>query len=400
MSTASFKDRFLPPLEGEGIDAAAFRLRCRRNSETASRLTWLKLFVVPLVIAALALAVACEGEDEETPPATTTAAATGTALPESPTPTPEPTKLTFIAGFKPQANLPFVGAYVAKEKGFFAEQGLDVKIQHSSTSGENFRFLIANQAQVTTADAAVVLERRSGDPSVPIVAVALIGQRGQQGFTVLADSGIETPKDWEGKTAGYKGSKPTPDYLAILEANNVDQGKIKDVRVGFDPRVLTEGQVDILAVFISNEPDTLRRLGFDVQVFEPADYGVPTLGLTYVVTEDYLADNADTLERFLKAALNGIYYARDNVDEAVDIVLQYAPEANPDHQKYMLETELDAALTDLTEANGVGWMTDQQWQDLYDMLTRFDALSGPLDDLSAAYTDQFQSRIYQEGRLQ
>lgn len=341
------------------------------------KLTWPKLLVLPLLIAALALPIACEGEE-----------------------TSELTKLTFIAGFKPQANLPFVGAYVAKEKGFFAEQGLDVEILHSSTSGENFRFLIANQAQVTTADAAVVLERRSGDPSVPIVAVALIGQRGQQGFAVLADSGIETPKDWEGKTAGYKGSKPTPDYLAILEANDVDQGKIRDVRVGFEPQVLTEGQVDILAVFISNEPDTLRRLGYDVRVFEPADYGVPTLGLTYVVTEDYLADNPEVIERFLKAALKGIYYARDNVDEAVDIVLQYAPEADPDHQKYMLETELDAALTDLTEASGIGWMTDQQWQDLYDMLMRFEALSGPLDDLSAAYTDQFMHRIYQDGQLQ
>jgi len=341
------------------------------------KLTWLKLFVLPLVIAALALPIACEGEE-----------------------TSELTKLTFIAGFKPQANLPFVGAYVAQEKGFFAEQGLDVKILHSSTSGENVRFLIANQAQVTTADAAVILERRSGDPSVPIVAVALIGQRGQQGFAVLADSGIETPKDWEGKTAGYKGSKPTSDYLAILEANDVDQDKIRDVRVGYEPQVLTEGQVDILAVFISNEPDTLRRLGYDVRVFEPADYGVPALGLTYVVTEDYLADNPDVIERFLKAALKGIYYARDNVDEAVDIVLQYAPEADPDHQRYMLETELDAALTDLTEASGIGWMTDQQWQNLYDMLTRFEALSGPLEDLSAAYTDQFLPRIYQEGQLQ
>lgn len=357
---------------------------------------WLKLLAPPLIIAALALAVACEGDDEETP----TAPATETATPASPTVTPEPTKLTFIAGFRPQANLPFVGAYVAAEKGFFAEQGLDVDIQHSSTSGENVRFLIAEEAQVTTADAAVVLERRSGDPSVPIVAVALIGQSGQQGFVVLADSDIETPKDWEGKMAGYKGSKPTPDYLAILEANDVDHDKITDVRVGYEPQVLTEGQVDILAVFISNEPDTLRGLGFDVKVFEPADYGVPTLGLTYVVTEDYLAEHPDVIERFLKAALKGIYYARDNVDEAVDIVLQYAPEADSDHQRYMLETELGAAFTDVTEANGVGWMTDQQWQGLYDMLTRFEALSGPLDDLSAAYTDQFMRRIYQDGQLQ
>ena len=65
--------------------------------------------------------------DEEQPAATATS--TPAATPEA---TLAPASLTFMAGFKPQANLPFVGAYVAQEKGFFQEQGLDVKIEHSA----------------------------------------------------------------------------------------------------------------------------------------------------------------------------------------------------------------------------------------------------------------------------
>jgi ABC-type nitrate/sulfonate/bicarbonate transport system substrate-binding protein len=250
-----------------------------------------------------------------------------------------------MAGFKPQADLPFVGAYVAQEKGFFQEQGLTVKIEHSRTSGEEFRFLAAGEVQITTADASVVLERRSGDPPVPLVAVALIGQTGQQGFAVLADSGIQTPKDWEGKTFGYKGSQPTPDYLAIVDAEAVDRSKIQEVRVGFEPQVLTEKMVDILAVFLSNEPDTLERLGYQVRTFDPADYGVPTLGLTYVTSESYLQEHPDIVQRFLKATLHGIYYAKDHPDEAIDIVLKYAPEEQREHQRFMFDTELAAALT-------------------------------------------------------
>jgi ABC-type nitrate/sulfonate/bicarbonate transport system substrate-binding protein len=305
-----------------------------------------------------------------------------------------------MAGFKPQANLPFVGAYVAQEKGFFQEQGLDVKIEHSRTSGEEFRMLVAGEVQVTTADAAVVLERRSGDPSVPVVAVALIGQTGQQGFSVLADSGIQTPKDWEGKTFGYKGSQPTPDYLAMVDAEGVDRGRIQEVRVGYEPQVLTEKKVDILAVYLSNEPDTLARLGYQVRTFDPADYGVPTLGLTYVSSESYLQEHADVVERFVKAALKGIYYAKDNPDEAIDIVLKYAPEEDRDHQKFMFETELAAALTGAAQENGIGWMTPEQWQALYDMLERYEALSGPLADLSAAYSDQVLRNIFADGQLQ
>ena len=57
----------------------------------------------------------------------------------------------------------------------------------------------------------------------------------------------------------------------MLQANGVDRSTITEVNAGFDPRVLTEGKVDILAVFKSNEPDTIRKLGFDINEWEPED---------------------------------------------------------------------------------------------------------------------------------
>lgn len=298
-------------------------------------------------------------------------------------------KITFVAGFKHQANLPFVGAYVAKEKGFFAEEGLDVEIRDVATPGDNFKFLAANEAQVTTADAQVLLERRAGDPALDLVAVALIGQQGQQGFAVLTESGIQTPKDWEGKTAGYKGSQVTPDYLAILASQGVKREDVSEVKVGFAPQVLTEGQVDIFPVFISNEPDTLRALGFETRVFEAADYGAPTLGLTYAVMGDYAAANPEIVGRFVRAALKGIAYADKNREEAIEIVLKYAPMADRAHEMFTLDTELDAAKMGEAEARGVGWQTEEQWQKLHDYLVQYGALSGPLDDVKAAYTTEF-----------
>ncbi len=89
-----------------------------------------------------------------------------------------PDKITFMAGFKPQANPPFVGAYVAQEKGFFTEQNLDVEIQHVNTPGENFKFLSLGEVQFSTGDAATLIERAGDDPPLGIVAIALIGQRG------------------------------------------------------------------------------------------------------------------------------------------------------------------------------------------------------------------------------
>lgn len=341
-----------------------------------------KLLLLAGLVLALALAVAACGDDDEANGGTTE---------------PEVDRITFMPGFKPQANLPFVGAYVADRQGFFAEENLDVEIEHVTTPGDNFRFLATGRVQFTTADASALLEHRGADPPLDLVSIALIGQRGQQGFAVLEDSGIESPEDWTGKTAGYKGSQVTPDYLAVLAANGVDRDSVKEVRVGFEPQILTEGQVDIFPVFVSNEPDTLRRLGYETKVFEAADYGAPTLGLTYVATGDYIEENPDVVERFLRAVLRGIQYADENREEAVDIVLEFGPEENPEHQRYMLDTELDMARNPDADVDLIGWQTEERWQRLHDFLVQYGALSGALTDITAAFTNEFVQEIYEDG---
>ncbi len=306
------------------------------------------------------------------------------ALP-APPPRASLIKLTFMAGYKPQANLPFVGAYVAQEKGYFQAEGLEVTIEHSPGQGQHLQLLVAGKVQVTTQDAATLLQRRA-DPGLPLVAIALIGQRGQQAFAALKGSGINSPKDWEGRLVGYKGTPP-PDLFALLSAAGADVNQVNLVNVGFDPRVLVEGKVDVYPLFKSNEPFLLRSLGHEITLWDAADYGVPTLGLTYTTSESLLREQPETLARFLRAALRGIAYAAERPDEAVQIVLKYAgPETNPDHMRYMLLTELRDAQSDVTQARGWGWQTKEQWQALADMLYRYNAL--PSLDVAGAFTTQ------------
>lgn len=304
-------------------------------------------------------------------------------------------RVVFMAGFKPQANLPFVAAYVAQERGYFAEQRVDVDILHA-TSGEHLKLLVAGDVHVTTAAASSVLKRRS-DPQLPIVAFALLGQSGQQAYMALDESGISTLKDWEGRAFGYKISVP-PDYLAMLQSADVDRERITEVQAGFDPRVLTEGRVDVLAVFKSNEPNIVRGLGHEVVMWDPADYGVPNMGLTYITTDDYAAQSSDVLDRFLRAALKALEFVQSNPEAALDIVMKYAPKEDRDHQRFMLETEIADAVSQLTEERGIGWMTDDQWRTLYEHLIDFDALERPFD-YRTAFTTSFLQRAYEDGNL-
>jgi len=294
--------------------------------------------------------------------------------------------MTFMAGYKPQANLPFVGAYIAKEKGFFKQNGLDVTIEHSTGKGEHVQLLVAGTVQVTTMDAATVLQRRA-DPGLPVVSIALIGQKGQQAFAALKESGMETPKDWEGKIVGYKGTPP-PDLFALLAAAGADVNKVTLVNVGFDPRILTEKQVDVYPLFKSNEPYLIQSWGSEITLWDAADYEVPTLGLTYVASEDYIQNHAEDLDRFLVAALQGIAYAEAHPDEAVEIVMKYAgPETDPAHMKYMLEAELKDAQSE----HGFGWQSAEQWQALADMLSQNEALPAEVDVNAAFNTSVWEA---------
>jgi ABC-type nitrate/sulfonate/bicarbonate transport system substrate-binding protein len=297
--------------------------------------------------------------------------------------TPEPIQMTFMAGYKPQANLPFVGVYLAQEKGYFQEEGLEVKIEHTGGSGQHLQLLAAGEVQVTTQDAGVLLQRRA-DPGLPLVSIALIGQRGQQAYAALATSGMNTPQDWSGHIVGYKGTPP-PDLYAILRANNLAPEDLELVNVGFDPRLLTEGKVDVYPVYKSNEPFLIQSWDYELVLWEAADFGVPNLGLAYVTSEEILANNPELLAGFLRAALRGIDYAIAHPEEAVEAVLKYTgPETDPDHMRFMLEAEITDAISPLTEAHGIGWQTLEQWQALADMLAEYE-ITPPID-ASQAFT--------------
>jgi ABC-type nitrate/sulfonate/bicarbonate transport system substrate-binding protein len=218
---------------------------------------------------------------------------------------------------------------------------------------------------------------------LPVVSIALIGQRGQQAYAALAERGLSTPKDWEGKTVGYKGTPP-PDLFALLSAAGADAEKVSLVNVGFDPRILTEGKVDVYPLFKSNEPYLIRQWGYEITLWEAADYGVPTLGLAYVSSEDFISNHPEELKRFLRAALRGIEFAAQNVEEAVQIVLKYSgPQSDPAHMRYMLETELN----DAQNPNGYGAQTQEQWQALAEMLLRYQALPKAIE-VQKAFTAQ------------
>jgi ABC-type nitrate/sulfonate/bicarbonate transport system substrate-binding protein len=154
----------------------------------------------------------------------------------------------------------------------------------------------------------------------------------------------------------------------------------------------------VYPVFESNEPDILQRLGVPTRVFRPSDYGVPTLGLTYLARQQSLDGDPDLLQRFLKATLRGILDAREDPESATDIVMQFAPEEDRAHQLSMLKIELDMADGPVSREHGIGWSTAEQWQAFHDSLLTYGGISRSVD-VSTVYSNRILESVYQNGQL-
>lgn len=295
--------------------------------------------------------------------------------------------VTFMAGFRPQANLPFVSVYVAEAKGFFAEEGLAVSIKHS-TQGEHLQLLLAGNVDFTTGTAAQLLRQRATE--VPVRAIALFGQRGDQGFVVHADSGIVTPADFAGRSIGFKAGVVPAELLALLATANLEADDVNLQGVGFDERIFIEGAVDIFPVFLNNEPNRIRNAGVNIRVFDPADYGIATLGVAFVAHADTVKTDPKLIEAFLRATMRGADYAATHIEEAIEIVLFYAEGADPEHQRFLLETDLRNA----QRADGMGRAHLEQWAALQQVLLEFDpAFEGPVD-VATVFEGTFVDSVY------
>ena len=339
--------------------------------------SWKRLSLTLALVAALTagLTAACSGGDSD-----------------------EVLTMSYMAGFVPQANLPFVAVYVAEDQGFFADENLEVEIEHAGFTGAHKNLLLAGEIDITTLPASEMLQIRA-NTGAPYVAVMLFGQRGDFGYAVLNSSGIESPADFAGRDVGFKGIVQA-EFHAMLAAHNLTTDDMNMIDVGFNPVVLVEQQVEVYPVFLSNEPDTLtRNLNQEITVFEAADYGVPTLGVVYLVSEEFLEDetNREKLERFLRATVRAFEFAVDDPAAAIESTAKFLPEDPPPdlvHERFILDTEIENALSDLTRANGVGWFTQQQFRALSDVLFEYGALENEID-AEAAIDRSFLEAVHQ-----
>jgi len=286
---------------------------------------------------------------------------------------------------------------IAKELGYYAEQGLDLSwdVSNDQTS---IRLIAAGQYQAGSLGGPGTLIDMVNE-NLPVKSFSIINQEGSRTFAVKSDSGIKRPKDFEGKVVGYKVSY-WPEYLAMLAADGVDRSKIKEIEVGFSSVEMKNGTVDVLPVFKSNEPYTLKNtLGMDIAFVDPKNFGYPTFGTALIGNAGYMQSNPDQVTGFLKATLRGLQYYLDNKQKAIEIVMKYGPkEVTQELNEFIYDVEAPQVTAGIGKTVGIGAQSKEQWQREIDTLGDMKVTKGrpKVEDL---YDNSFLDRSLKDGKV-
>ena len=219
----------------------------------------------------------------------------------------------------------FAGYFVAKEKGFYKDAGLDVTIKPGGPDVAPPQVIAGGGADVVVDWMPSALASR--EKGVPLVNISQTFKKSGLQLTCRAETGIKKPADFKGKTLGiWYGGNEYP-FLSWMSKLSLKPGTdIKIIKQGFNVDPILQKQADCVSTMAYNEYWQVIDGGYkpsQLTVFKYEDEGVATLEDGLYVLEKNLKDLAFVakMAKFVKASMKGWDYAKKNPDEAVKIIL-------------------------------------------------------------------------------
>ena len=298
--------------------------------------------------------------------------------PAKPVETPDETQSVILQlQWFPQAQ--FAGYYVALEKGWYAEEGLDVTIRAGGPDISPATAVAGGNADFGTymlADLAAAVQQGQ-----PLLSIAQIQQ--QNGLLLLAfqSSGIDDPTDFLGKRVGVWLGSWDAQFRALMTQQSITDNQYQLVSQGFSMEAFLAGELDVASAMIYNEYHVVLESGVaanDLNIIDYADYGLDFPGDTLFTTKDLVEQNPDLCERMLRASLRGWEYAVANPEEAADIVLKYDVTGTQtlEHQLSMMR-EI-ALLVKSSDIRPIGYTDRADVLRVVDTLQRYGVLVSPV----------------------
>ncbi len=284
--------------------------------------------------------------------------------------------------------------FVALEKGFFEEEGLSVEIVRGYGSADTIQKVATGVVDVGFGDISALIIAKAKDPKFNAKMVAMIYARAPFAVFALKSSGIDEPKDLEGKVLTASGPGDVNyvlfPYFAKVTGIDPDSIEWKFVKPEVKVQLLVNGEVDAITEFAMQKPvvdkATAEIGGANMILW--ADYGVNIYSNGIVFREDFIKEHPEVVRGFVRAIVKGFLYTFEHPDEAVDILLKRFPTLDREVARAEIDILKKLVLVPEAEEHGIGYFDPERVQATIDAITEVFNLPRKVSP-GEIYTDEF-----------
>ena len=282
-------------------------------------------------------------------------------------------------------NVQYAPFYVAVERGYFADAGIEIVFDYSFET-DGVALVGAGQLPFSLASGEQVLLAR--EQGLPVVYVMGWFQDYPIAVAARSDLGIQTPADLKGKRIGIPGlfGASYVGFRALLNAVGLEESDVVLNSIGFNQvEAFTTGGQDAVVVYYANEPVQLRAMGYSFVEFRVADYlHLASNGL--LTNEKTITERPELVRSMVAAFLRGLADTIADPDAAYEISKKYVEnlaDADEAIQKGVLTASIE-----YWRADQPGYTDPDAWENMQQTLLAMGLISAPMD-LSEAYTNAF-----------
>lgn len=294
--------------------------------------------------------------------------------------------VTMELDWKP--NVQFAGILLAKEKGWYAEAGLDVSVAAFDFKKDVVAAVAASDHSVGSSESGALLQARA--KGLRVKAVATMFQGSPLSFISLKSRGIVDVAALNGKRIGvHSDAQKALDVIAAY--NRISDFKAFPVETGYAMKELKDGTVDAAQGYVIDEAVLLRLEGREIDLIQAADNGYAAYSQVFFVSEAFIAKHPEIIRKFLRVSFRGWKAALEDPGTTARLVIEkYYPEGN---LKYQTESLRQIGTLMRRENSQIGQMRLETWEAAGAMFRRYRIGQVP-DSIDEVVDFRFLKAIY------
>lgn len=226
----------------------------------------------------------------------------------------------------------FAGMIMAKELGYYAQEGLDVTLVERNPDKDHIMQVIDGEAEYGISDSSLLMYRAKG---YPVKIVSSIFQHNAMVLIAKTESNIVSPYEMKGKRVSYQEGIDDAIFGSMFHFANITPKDFIKIPMDFTYERFISDEIDVIAAYITDQPYWIEKRGYNVNIINPLSYGIDLYGDILFTTDREVIEHPERIEKVKRATLKGWKYALEHKEETIATIRsRYKPSLSHDQLMY------------------------------------------------------------------